>query len=97
MLYPDVKLGILELTSLAMNIQDETNCLVEINIHHSVGIWNVCISHEYDRRLNKEDNLYEANINYGDDYYNQFFEENYKAIRNTLMGILEELKVNTNN
>jgi hypothetical protein len=84
MFHPEIKAAILELTSLAMQIQDESSCLVEINIHHSVGIWSVCISNEYDRRISYQENMYEDSLHYGDEYHNEFFRESYLRIKERL-------------
>jgi hypothetical protein len=91
MLYPDVKLAILELTSMAMEIQDTSTCLVQININHCVGILEIYISKEYDRRLNTNDTLLEEKISYGDDYYNETFEYEYKRIKKNLHKIIKTL------
>lgn len=93
MLYPDVKLAILELTSIVMDVQDNSNCLAQITIYHSVGVIEIYISKEYDRKLNTGDALLEERVVYGDDYHNETFEEEFKRVRQKLYNILKTVSI----
>lgn len=93
MLYPDVKLAILELTSMVMEIQDTSNCLCQITIYHSVGIIEIYVSNEHDRRLDTSNTLLEERISYGDDYYNENFEGEFKRVREKLYNILKTVSI----
>jgi len=92
MMYPDIKVALVELTLLAMKIQDDSACLAHININHSIGVWSVYISDEYVRRMSDSENMYEAHIMYGDDYHNEHFEESYRNIKSNLENIYHSIK-----
>lgn len=96
MMYPDIKVALVELTLLAMKIQDDSACLSHININHSIGVWSVYISDEYVRRMSDSENMYEAHLRYGDDFHNDHFEESYRDIKLNLETIYQTIKSEAN-
>lgn len=91
MVTSDIRVALLELTSLGMQIQDHSNCLVAIELNHCIGVWTIYVSHEYETKINLQNIHYETRVYYGDDWWVQGFEKKFKQVKEELLDIYQKI------
>lgn len=83
-----IKKHVMELISLALDIQLQTNFPVHTVLNPMVGALEIAIGHEMERRVNLFDTSFEDRLYFFDDYQNEEFLTKYPKVKKKLESYL---------